>query len=62
MQKLNQTIEQSNQATAKMNELADSMIYARNTFVGGMTLFASFFILRRFLIGPFVKTYKFLSN
>jgi hypothetical protein len=45
-----------------MNELADNMIFARNLFVGSLALYASVSLLRNFIVMPFIKTYKFLSN
>lgn len=62
MKKFNQTIEQSNQATAKMNELADNFILARNVFVGSLALYASVSLVKNFIVMPFIKTYRFLSN
>ena len=62
MQKINQTLEASNEAAKKMNELADNVILARNRIVGGLAVYASYMILRKYVIKPFIKTFKFLSN
>ncbi len=62
MQKLNATLEQSKQATEKMNELADNFILARNIFVGSLAFYATFSLVRKFIVKPFIKTFKFLSN
>jgi hypothetical protein len=59
---LNDTLEQSKQATEKMNELADNVIFARNIFVGSLALYATLSLVRKFIVKPFVKTFKFLSN
>ena len=45
-----------------MNELADNFILARNIIVGGLAFYASYVLLKKYLIKPFVKTFKFLSN
>lgn len=59
---MNATLEQSKQATEKMNELADNVILARNIFVGSLALYASLSLVRKFIVKPFIKTFKFLSN
>ena len=59
---MSQTMEQSNQASAKMNELADNFILARNIFVGSLALYASVSLVRNFFVMPFIKTFRFLSN
>jgi len=45
-----------------MNELADNFILARNIFVGSLAFYASYTLVRKFVIKPFIKTFKFLSN
>lgn len=55
-------MEQSNQATAKMNELADNFILARNIFVGSLAFYASVTLAKNLIVMPFIKTYRFLSN
>ena len=45
-----------------MNELADNFILARNIFVGSLAFYATFSIVRKFIVKPFIKTFKFLSN
>jgi hypothetical protein len=45
-----------------MNEIADNFILARNIFIGSLAFYAGYSILTRFIIKPFVKTFKFLSN
>jgi hypothetical protein len=45
-----------------MNDLADSMILARNIVVGGLALFAGYTIVRKYVLEPFWRTFKFLSN
>lgn len=45
-----------------MNELADNFILVRNLLVGGLAFYASYTLLKKFVIKPFVKTFKFLSN
>ena len=62
LKQLNQTIEESNQAALKLNELADNFILARNIFIGTLAFYASYTILKKYIIKPFVKTFKFLSN
>jgi len=59
---INQTLEASNEAARKLNELTDNFILARNIVVGGLAFYAGWVILRKYLIKPFVKTFKFLSN
>lgn len=55
-------MEKSNQAATKMNELADNFILARNIFVGTLAFYASYTLVKKFIVKPFVKTFKFLSN
>jgi hypothetical protein len=62
MNKINKTLEESNQAAHKMNEIADSMILLRNIVVGGLAFYASYTIVKKYLIKPFIKTFRFLSN
>ena len=45
-----------------MNEIADNFIMARNILIGTLAFYAGYSILTRFIIKPFVKTFKFLSN
>ena len=45
-----------------MNEIADNFILARNILIGTLAFYAGYSILTRFIIKPFVKTFKFLSN
>lgn len=62
IKQLNQTIEEGNAAALKMNEIADNFILARNILVGSLAFYAGYSILTRFVIKPFVQTFKFLSN
>lgn len=62
IKQLNQTVEEANAAAIKMNEIADNFILARNIFIGSLAFYAGYNILMRFIIKPFVKTFKFLSN
>lgn len=62
IKQLNQTIEEGNAAALKMNEIADNFILARNILVGSLAFYAGYSILTRFIIKPFVQTFKFLSN
>jgi hypothetical protein len=56
------TLESSQQASEKMNELADNMIMARNIFVGSLAVYAGYTLLRKYVIVPFLRTYRFLRN
>lgn len=59
---LNKTIEEGNKATEKINELADNLILARNVVLYSMAFYASWTLLKRYLVKPFMSTYRFLSN
>ena len=56
------TLEESQQATEKMNELADNLIFARDVALYSMAFYASYTILKKYLIQPFVSTFRFLRN
>lgn len=45
-----------------MNEIADNFIWVRNVFVGSLALYASYTLAKKFIVKPFYRTYKFLSN
>lgn len=59
---INQTLEASNEAARKLNELTDNFILARNIIVGGLAFYAGWTILRKYIVKPFLNTFKFLSN
>ena len=59
---MNATMKESEEAAQKMNELADNLILARNIVIGGLAVYAGFSIVRNFILMPFMRTYKFLSN
>jgi hypothetical protein len=59
---LNKTIEEGNKATEKMNELADNLLLARNVLIYSMAFYASWTLLKKYLVKPFMSTYRFLSN
>ena len=62
LQEMSDTIEASNQAAKKMNELTDSMILARNIFVGTLAVYAGYSLLTKFVVSPLLQSYKFISN
>jgi len=45
-----------------MNELADNMILARNIAVGSLAFYASYTLLKKHFVMPFLQTFRFLSN
>ena len=59
---INQTIEASNEASKKLNELTDNIILVRNIVVGGLAVYATWTLGRRYLVKPFLNTFRFLSN
>lgn len=59
---INQTIEASNEASKKLNELTDNIILVRNIVVGSLAVYATWTLGRRYLVKPFLNTFRFLSN
>ena len=62
LQEMSDTIEASNQAAKKMNELTDSMILARNIFVGTLAVYAGYSLLTKYVVSPLLQSYRFLTN
>ena len=62
LQEMSDTIEASNQAAKKMNEITDSMILARNIFVGTLAVYAGYSLVTKFVVSPLLQSYKFISN
>ena len=46
----------------KLNELTDNVILVRNICVGTLAVYAKWTLGRRYLIKPFLQTFRFLSN
>jgi len=54
--------DQGSEAAAKMNTIADNLLLARDICVYGMAFYASYTLLKKYFVKPFMSTYRFLSN
>ena len=50
LNQLAKTVEEGQQATEKMNQIADNLILARNVVVYSMAFYASYTIFRNFFV------------
>ena len=60
--KMQSTLEESNEAAEKMNFIAEKMILAGYAIVGCLASYASYKILTKYIVKPFAHTYRFLTN
>ena len=59
---MNETLADAHSASAKMNEVADKMLFAGYAIVGCLASYATFKILTKFWFKPMFRTYRFLSS